>query len=93
MVGGRPPTLLNETVFTFEFPEHPGALLKFLNTLGERWNITLFHYRNHGAAFGRVLVGFAAGKRDRSRLLKYLRRIGYRYWEETENPAYEIFLR
>ena len=93
MVGGRQPAEEDELLFRFEFPERPGALLQFLGGLGSDWNITLFHYRNHGAAFGRVLVGFAAGKRDRSRLLKYLRRIGYRYWEETENPAYEIFLR
>lgn len=93
MVGGRQQVEDEELLFRFEFPERPGALLQFLGELGSDWNITLFHYRNHGAAFGRVLVGFAAGKRDRRRLLQDLRRIGYRYWEETENPAYEIFLR
>jgi threonine dehydratase len=93
MVGGRQQVEDEELLFRFEFPERPGALLQFLGELGGDWNITLFHYRNHGAAFGRVLVGFAAGKRDRRRLLQDLRRIGYRYWEETENPAYEIFLR
>ena len=81
-----------ELLFRFEFPERPGALLQFLGGLGSEWNITLFHYRNHGAAFGRVLVGFAAGRRDRAKLTTYLREIGYRYWEETENPAYRIFL-
>ena len=79
-------------MFRFEFPERPGALLQFLGGLGSEWNITLFHYCNHGAAFGRVLVGFAAGRRDRAKLTTYLREIGYRYWEETENPAYRIFL-
>lgn len=58
MVGGRPPALLHEHLFSFEFPEQPGALMTFLKTLGERWNITLFHYRNHGAAEGLVLAGF-----------------------------------
>ena len=68
MVGGRAPEIAGEEiVYRFEFPERPGALLQFLGELGSDWNITLFHYRNHGAAFGRVLVGFAAGKRDRRR--------------------------
>ncbi len=93
MVGGRQESEGDELLFRFEFPERPGALLQFLSGLGSDWNITLFHYRNHGAAFGRVLVGFSAARRDRRRLQQYLRRIGYRYWEETDNPAYEIFLR
>ena len=77
----------------FEFPERPGALLRFLNGLGSRWNITLFHYRNHGAAWGRVLVAFEAKPADRAKLSTYLDRIGFRYWEETGNPAVELFLR
>ena len=92
MVGGRQLGDDLELLFRFEFPERPGALLQFLGGLGSDWNITLFHYRNHGSAFGRVLVGFSATRRERARLLKYLKRIGYRYWEETENPAYKIFL-
>jgi threonine dehydratase len=93
MVGGRPAGDKPELLFRFEFPERPGALLNFLSGLGADWNITLFHYRNHGAAWGRVLVGFEGSKRDRSRLLADLRRIGYRFWEETANPAYRLFLR
>jgi threonine dehydratase len=61
--------------------------------LGIQWNITMFHYRNHGAAWGRVLVGFEAGEDDRRQLTAYLERVGYRYWEETHNPAYRLFLR
>jgi threonine dehydratase len=93
MVGGRPAGDKPELLFRFEFPERPGALLKFLSGLCADWNITLFHYRNHGAAWGRVLVGFEGSKPDRSRLLADLRRIGYRFWEETANPAYRLFLR
>ena len=61
--------------------------------MGADWNITLFHYRNHGAAYGRVLVGFAAKAKDRRQLIKYLQRIGYRFWEENDNPAYQLFLK
>jgi threonine dehydratase len=93
MVGGRPPGDKPELLFRFEFPERPGALLSFLSGLGAEWNITLFHYRNHGAAWGRVLMGFEGNTKDRPRLVADLRRIGYRFWEETGNPAYRLFLR
>lgn len=93
MVGGRTFGNTQELLYRFEFPERPGALSRFLAVLGTGWNITLFHYRNHGAAWGRVLVGFEATGKDRTQLTAYLKRIGYRYWEETENPAYELFLR
>ena len=93
MVGGRAFGKKPELLYRFEFPERPGALLRFLNGLGSHWNITLFHYRNHGAAWGRVLVGFEARPADRASLATYLDRIGYRYWEETGNPAVELFLR
>ncbi|MCY4095739.1 MAG: threonine ammonia-lyase, biosynthetic [Gammaproteobacteria bacterium] len=93
MVGGRVSGRKPELLYRFEFPERPGALLRFLNGLGSRWNITMFHYRNHGAAWGRVLVGFQALPKDRANLTTYLERIGYRYWEETGNPAVELFLR
>ncbi len=93
MVGGRGPDLQHELLYRFEFPERPGALLKFLSVLGARWNISMFHYRNHGAAWGRVLVGFQAGSEDQSELQAYLKKIGYRFWEESENPAYQMFLR
>jgi threonine dehydratase len=93
MVGGHAPGAKPELLFRFEFPERPGALLNFLSGLGADWNITLFHYRNHGAAWGRVLVGFEGEARDRGRLVADLKRIGYRFWEETANPAYQLFLR
>jgi threonine dehydratase len=93
MVGGRPPGDKPELLFRFEFPERPGALLSFLSGLGAEWNITLFHYRNHGAAWGRVLMGFEGNTKDRPRLVADLRQIGYRFWEETCNPAYRLFLR
>ena len=93
MVGGRGHGEKPELLYRFEFPERPGALSKFLNGLEGRWNITLFHYRNHGAAWGRVLVGVEGKLSDRQRLNKQLAGIGYRYWEETDNPAYAMFLK
>jgi len=93
MVGGRAPDeLAAESVYRVEFPERPGALLKFLSGLGQRWNITLFHYRNHGAAFGRILVGMHVPKGDRRAVREQLESIGYRYWDETENRAYQLYL-
>ncbi|MDF2179078.1 threonine ammonia-lyase, biosynthetic [Aliiglaciecola sp. CAU 1673] len=92
MVGGRPPSLLNEHVFSFEFPEYPGALMKFLNTLGERWNITLFHYRNHGAAEGLVLAGFDIPADTRAEFDSHVAQLGYHFEEQTTNPAYRFFL-
>lgn len=92
MVGGRPPALLNEHVFSFEFPEYPGALMNFLNTLGERWNITLFHYRNHGAAEGLVLAGFEIPDDVRDEFDDHLKALGYQYDEQSDNPAYRFFL-
>ncbi|QJR80882.1 threonine ammonia-lyase, biosynthetic [Alteromonas pelagimontana] len=92
MVGGRPPTILNEAVFAFEFPEHPGALLNFLNTLGERWNITLFHYRNHGAAEGLVLAGFDIPPESRSAFDEHLEALKYQHADVTNDPAYQFFL-
>ena len=93
MVGGRGNGDREEILYRFEFPERPGALLKFLAGLGSKWNITMFHYRNHGAAWGRVLAGFEASRSDRKALSGFLDQIGYRYWEESENPAYRMFLR
>ncbi|MGJ8680999.1 threonine ammonia-lyase, biosynthetic [Paraglaciecola sp.] len=92
MVGGRPPGLLNEKLFSFEFPEYPGALMTFLDTLGENWNITLFHYRNHGAAEGLVLVGFDIADEERAEFDQHLAKLGYTYEEQTDNPAYKFFL-
>lgn len=93
MVGGRNLGTNDELLFRFEFPERPGALMDFLSGVGSNWNITLFHYRNHGAAYGRVLVGFQATGGDRKQLVAYLQRIGYRFWEENDNPAYRLFLK
>jgi threonine dehydratase len=92
MVGGRPPTILNEAVFAFEFPEYPGALLKFLNTVGETWNITLFHYRNHGAAEGLVLAGFDIPPNSRDAFDQHLSALNYTSTEVTQDPAYRFFL-
>lgn len=92
LVGGRSGSDHPELVFRFEFPERPGALMNFLAVLGERWNISLFHYRNHGAAWGRVLIAFHARRSERRQLLELLQATGYRFWEETDNPAYRQFL-
>ena len=92
MVGGHGHGVNNERLFRFEFPERPGALLRFLNYMGERWNISLFHYRNHGAAYGRVLVGLQIPSDSESELESFLQSVGYSWWEETNNPAYSMFL-
>ena len=93
MVGGHAPGGLDsERVYRVEFPERPGAMAKFLSGLGQRWNISMFHYRNHGAAYGRILVGVqvpASEKRDFTRVLE---EIDYRYWDETDNLAYQLYL-
>ncbi|MEQ1598983.1 MAG: threonine ammonia-lyase, biosynthetic [Methylotenera sp.] len=92
LVGGRAPQAEHEVVYRFEFPEKPGALMKFLDTMGHDWNISLFHYRNHGADFGRVLVGMQVPPNEQTEFLAFLQHLGYPYWEETENPAYKLFL-
>jgi threonine dehydratase len=92
MVGGRA-NLSDERLLRFEFPERPGALIRFLDGMGGRWNISLFHYRNHGAAVGRVLVGLQVPASDQAQLEEFLRRLGYPWIEETENPAHTIFMR
>lgn len=92
MVGGHCPDLHDEIIYRFEFPERPGALLQFLETIGYEWNISLFHYRNHGAAYGRVLVGIQVPGTDRVRFDLFLQKLGYRYWEESSNPVYKLFL-
>lgn len=92
MVGGHAPQAENERLFRFEFPERPGALLKFLNALGGHWNISLFHYRNHGAAYGKVLCGIQVPKAEHKDFIKQLDALGYRYWDESNNPVYEAFL-
>ena len=91
MVGGHAPGVSDEALFRFEFPERPGALLDFLSEMSGRWNISLFHYRNHGAAYGRVLMGVQIGRGERKAFLAFLKALGYRWQEETENPAYRLF--
>ncbi len=92
LVGGRAPQAEHEVVYRFEFPEKPGALMKFLDSMGHDWNISLFHYRNHGADFGRVLVGIQVPPHEQTEFLAFLQNLGYPYWEETQNPAYKLFL-
>ncbi|MEH6824187.1 MAG: threonine ammonia-lyase, biosynthetic [Motiliproteus sp.] len=94
MVGGHAPAGVdNEVVYRFEFPERPGALWRFLNKIGGRWNISMFHYRNHGAAYGRVLVGMQVPEEERNQLPEFLDEVGYNFWDETANPAYQLFLK
>ena len=93
MVGGHAPVAAeNERVYRFEFPERPGALLEFLSGLGKRWNISMFHYRNHGAAYGRILVGLQVASDELCVLERALQKINYRYWDETDNRAYQLYL-
>ncbi len=93
MVGGHARQVDHELLYRFEFPERPGALLRFLTRMGQSWNISLFHYRNHGADFGRILVGMQVPPPERKEFLRFLDELGYSYREETGNPAYELFLR
>jgi threonine dehydratase len=92
MVGGRSPAVSNERLFRFEFPERPGALLDFLDAIGTEWNISLFHYRNHGSDYGRVLAGIDVPPAETGELEAHLGELGYPHWEESDNPAYNIFL-
>jgi threonine dehydratase len=98
MVGGRKALPDNgentqERVYRFQFPERPGALVKFLNRLAGRWNISMFHYRNHGSAFGRVLVAMQIPEDDLEAAQVFFSSLeGYRFWDETDNPAYQLFL-
>jgi threonine dehydratase len=92
MVGGHAPEVRHERLCRFEFPERPGALTDFLETLGGRWNISLFHYRNHGSDFGRVLAGFEVQDADLPAFRAFLEALGYPYTSEQDNPAYRFFL-
>lgn len=92
MVGGRAPKPLQERLYSFRFPEQPGALMRFLHTLGARWNISLFHYRNHGAEFGRVLCGFELPDSDIASFESHLAELGYTWYDVTQDPAYRFFL-
>jgi threonine dehydratase len=92
LVGGHAPAAENEILYRFEFPERPGALMQFLNSMSRGWNISLFHYRNHGADYGRVLVGMQVPPSDKAAFREFLDRLGYPSVEETANPAYRMFL-
>ena len=92
MVGGHAPQADNEVLYRFIFPERPGALMNFLSTLRSDWNISLFHYRNHGSDFGRVLVGMQVPEADKPAFQDFLDRLGYEYVDESGNPAYRMFL-
>jgi threonine dehydratase len=91
MVGGHAPIAINEVIYSLQFPERPGALLRFLSSLGSQWNISLFHYRNHGAAFGKVLIGMQLEKSEQAALQLCFDALGFVYTEETSNPAYQLF--
>ncbi|HYL70253.1 MAG TPA: threonine ammonia-lyase, biosynthetic, partial [Candidatus Dormibacteraeota bacterium] len=92
MVGGHARDIAHELLYRFEFPERPGALLKFLQAIGTRWNISLFHYRNHGSDYGRVLAGIQVPPGERAEFLQHLNELHFAYVEETANPAYRMFL-
>ena len=92
MVGGRAPFAEDELLYRFEFPERPGALMGFLSRMRSDWNISLFHYRNHGADYGRVLVGMQVPKNEMRQFRAFLRELGYPHADETRNPAYQLFL-
>lgn len=92
LVGGHAPEAKNELLYRFEFPERPGALMRFLESMSHGWNISLFHYRNHGADYGRVLIGIQVPAKDKPGFQKFLEGLGYRFWDESRNPAYRLFL-
>jgi len=92
LVGGHAPQVKNELLYRFEFPERPGALMNFLNKMSAGWNISLFHYRNHGADYGRVLVGMQVPPAEMKEFRAFLKNLDYRYWDESKNPAYRLFL-
>ena len=92
LVGGKSPLAHDELLYRFEFPERPGALMRFLDSMSPNWNISLFHYRNQGGDVGRILVGLQVPKKEMRKFQAFLSTLGYRYWDESENPAYKLFL-
>ena len=92
LVGGKSAHASHEVLYRFEFPERPGALLRFLTSMNPAWNISLFHYRNHGADLARVLVGMQVPPSDGLAFDEFLKTLGYRFWNESDNPAYQLFL-
>jgi len=94
MIGGQAGgSVENEALYRFQFPDKPGALLSFLMKVGDRWNISLFHYRNHGSNFGRILMGFQVDREDVRAFQTFLKSIDIPYWDETANDAYRLFLK
>jgi threonine dehydratase len=92
LVGGKSILAENELLYRFEFPERPGALMRFLASMAPNWNISLFHYRNQGGDVGRILVGLQVPKKEMKAFREFLASLGYRHWDESENPAYKLFL-
>jgi threonine dehydratase len=92
MVGGHSPLAENELLYQFQFPERPGALMNFLNHMNPDWNISLFHYRNHGADYGRILLGIQVPSNELSQWQDFLDNLVYPYANESDNPAYKLFL-
>jgi threonine dehydratase len=92
LVGGHSELAKNERLYRFEFPERPGALMRFLSAMNPSWNISLFHYRNHGADYGRILIGLQVPASDESAFQSFLEQLGYPYWNESDHPAYRLFL-
>ena len=92
MVGGRSPLAHNELLYRFEFPERPGALMRFVGSMSPNWNISLFHYRNNGADYGRIVVGIQVPPEEMKEWQAFLDTLGYQYWDENKNPAYKLFL-
>lgn len=92
LVGGHSSLAKNEHIYRFEFPEKPGALMRFLSSMAPNWNISLFHYRNHGADYGKILVGIQVPNNEKKELKNFLANLGYPHWDESNNPAYQLFL-
>ena len=92
MVGGKSPLAHDELLYRFEFPERPGALMKFVNSMSPDWNISLFHYRNNGSDYGRIVTGIQVPPDEMEEWQSFLDNLGYRYWDENQNPAYKLFL-
>ncbi len=92
MVGGRSTLAHHELLYRFEFPERPGALMKFVCSMSPNWNISLFHYRNNGSDYGRIVAGIQVPPEEMGEWQAFLDTLGYRYWDENKNPAYKLFL-
>ncbi|NEP43157.1 MAG: threonine ammonia-lyase, biosynthetic, partial [Okeania sp. SIO2H7] len=92
LVGGRSPLAHHELLYRFEFPERPGALMKFVASMSPNWNISLFHYRNNGSDYGRIVVGMQVPPDEMAEWQSFVHNFGYRYWDESQNPAYKLFL-